>query len=235
MKGTAIITGGAKRVGREICLKLGSLGYNIAIHYNNSKYEAQELCKEIGHAEIFQADLADIKSLPKLMEEIFLRFPDTNILVNNASIFKYDGFTELSEELFDEIFNINFKAPYFLTKLFLQNLKQAGNVINMLDSHITKNNTPYIAYLLSKKSLFEFTKISAIHAGKKARVNGICPGIVLPSPDGFGEEYMAAKAQKMPLGKLGDPESIADMVAHIIASDYLTGQVFFINGGEHLI
>lgn len=185
MKKAALITGGAERIGKEIALTLADLGYNIALHYNSSQDKALQTKEEIKHkkvnCEIFRANFSDEGEISKMFKEVLKQF-DISLLINSASIFSESSLTDNNFSNFDKFFNINFKAPYMLTKLFANyylsselptNAKESGIIINILDTKIAKNKSLSFDYLLSKKALKEFTKMSAVALSPKIRVNGI--------------------------------------------------------------
>jgi NAD(P)-dependent dehydrogenase (short-subunit alcohol dehydrogenase family) len=236
-KGSILITGAAKRVGRIIALSLADEGYNIALHYNHSESEARTVQKEIQsknvECEIFQADLRDLKATKSMFEASYKAFPDLNVLINNASVFERTAFLDTNEEFFDDNLSINFKAAFFLSQYFAKICKK-GNIINISDVHVTKNTTSYFAYLLSKKAFSEFTKMAAKELAPEIMVNQICPGTIIATPNETSG-YMAEKAKKMPAQKLSNPEELARVVKFILESNSFYGQSFFLDGGESLL
>ena len=235
--GTILITGGARRIGRYICEELASEGYNIAIHYNTSSQEAKDFAlylekKYFIKAKLYQSDFYDISMAKTLIDKVTTDFSDLNALVNNASIFKRAFTKETDEELFDKHFNVNFKFPYFLTKYFASKCRD-GNVVNILDTKITLNQQAYSSYILSKKSLTDFTLMAAKEFAPNIRVNGIAPGFILP-PVGQEEYYEKLALKKVPLKKVGSPENISKSVQFLLGNDFITGQILFVDGGEHL-
>jgi len=235
-KGTALITGSARRVGRAISLHLSSLGYRIALHYNSSKREAQsvaDLLKNNGGAcEIFDCDLSNEKATTQLIKRVYTRFSDLNILINNASIFEPSDFIHEPLIAFNKHMATNLKAPYILTYEFAKHVK-TGNIINILDTSIVKNRTRYFAYLLSKKSLAELTMMSAIELAPKIRVNAVAPGFILPPAK--GKLDLKNKLKNIPLQTQGNVEQISQSIEFLINNPYLTGQIIFNDGGEHLL
>lgn len=157
---------------------------------------------------------------------------EINILINNASIFAESSLTDDNFNNIDNFFNINFKAPYILTKLFVRNYKE-GLIINILDTKISKNKSVNFDYLLSKKALKDFTEMSAVALAPNFRVNGIAPGIILP-PKGKDLEYLNNLVKRIPLKKVGSLKNITDTVKFLIFNDFITGQIFYIDGGENL-
>lgn len=233
----ALVTGAAKRLGREIALHLAREGYDIALHYRTSQAEAEKTAAEIRalgrRCEMFSADLADTKNLAPLVEKARAAFPGLSVLVNSASVFDRGNLLESDEAFYRRQFSINFDAPVFLTRAFAKAAGR-GTVVNLLDSRIAADSHPYFFYLLSKKALADFTRMAAAELGPKIRVNGVCPGYVLP-PEGWDDHYRATLEKKLPLGKTATAQDVARAAHTLIANESLTGQLLFIDGGEHLL
>ncbi len=236
MDQAVLVTGGAKRIGREIALFLAEKGYDIALHFGSSEKEAKEvsgLVAEKGRrCRLFQCDLGDMKAVSSLIPDVRRSFPDLSLLVNNASIFKRARFMETDFDLFDRHFNINFKTPFFLSRDFAR-LCKTGQIINILDTKISKTLIEYFVYTLSKKALFEFTKMAAKELGPHIRVNGIAPGLILPASD-MREKDFEKMGDHIPLQKTGNPQAIIQAVDFLIGNDFVTGETIFVDGGEHL-
>lgn len=237
MKGTALVTGGARRIGRTIALTLAEKGYDIALHYCSSENDAHAIKHEIENAgrkcSLFQGNFEDMKQVASLVTAVFELFPDCNLLINNASIFERATLTETDEQLFDRHFNINFKAPFFLSREFAKHCGE-GQIINILDSKITSKFTEYFVYTLTKKALFEFTGMAARELGPNIRVNGVCPGLIMPPP-GKDEAWLDKMGKHLPLQQRGDPESVTAAISFLTESRFVTGEWIFVDGGEHLI
>lgn len=233
---SAFITGGAKRIGRAIALALAGRGWDIALHYLTSESDAQQTAGEIRalgrRCELFPADLADMTQVRELMGQVLSAFPDCNLLVNNASIFARVNFMQTDEPHFDRNFAINFKAPVFLTQDFARNCRQ-GQVINVLDTKISRPSVNYFAYAMSKRALADFTLSAARELAPTIRVNGICPGMTL-APADKGSDYLERLSTAVPLKRPGNPGQIASAVLFLLDNDYVTGQILFIDGGEHI-
>ncbi len=236
VKGTALVTGGAKRIGKEICLTLAHMGYKVAIHYNTSKRQAQQLattiCRQGGEGYAFQCDLSNEGQTQQLVSNVHKKYAKLNLLINNASIFEPSRIKS-DVSILHHHFAINLNAPYVLTKQFAQK-RRRGHIINILDTHITQNVTHYTAYLLSKKALSELTKLSAVELAPNIRVNAISPGLVLP-PNNKGNDYLQRLARKIPLKTKGNVKQIGQSIKFLIQNTYLTGQIIFNDGGEHLL
>ena len=233
----ALITGGAQRIGQGIALMLADLGYDIALHYSHSRSQAQStalaLEKKNVRCTLFQCDLADEDSTGKLVKSAAGQFPHLNLLVNNASIFEKSKFRSQDLPLLNRHFAVNLRAPFLLSCDFFALCKR-GQIINILDTNIVKNKTSHVAYLLTKKSLADMTKLAAVEFAPQVRVNGIAPGLILP-PAEENPEYLDRMAKNIPLRRKGSIAYIAQSVRFLIENDFLTGQFIFNDGGEHLI
>ena len=233
----ALITGGAQRIGKAIALTLADRGFDIALHYNQSKGEALAVAEEIRQrgvqCELFPCDLHNESQVLLLLEKTHKKFRHLNLLVNNASIFNPSGLDRKGIQALDEHWAVNFKAPFILTEEFAR-LCGRGQIINILDTKVFKNKTEYVGYLLSKKSLAELTKLSAVALAPEIRVNGIAPGIILPPP-GKGKSYLAKRARQIPLKRAVDVHFITQSVSFLLDNEFVTGQAICVDGGEHLI
>ncbi|MFQ5441160.1 MAG: SDR family oxidoreductase [Thermodesulfobacteriota bacterium] len=231
---TALVTGGAKRIGRAISLGLASMGYDIALHY--SATDPAEIVSEIREngvqCEPFQCDLSSEKEVLGLMGRVKELLPGLCLLVNNASIFERSTIRDTEAEDFDRHLAVNFKAPYFLSRDF-QRCFGKGHIINIIDSKVIKNTSPYAAYLLSKKALKDFTFMAAKEFAPEIRVNAVAPGLILP-PAGSNRDYLEKRAETIPLLKTGKPADIFNAVRFFIENDFITGQILYIDGGESL-
>jgi NAD(P)-dependent dehydrogenase (short-subunit alcohol dehydrogenase family) len=235
---TILITGGAKRIGKALCLALADQGFHIALHYNRSKSEAEKVADQInksaGTCRLFACDLSDASQADQLIPDVLQHFPKLDILINNASIYK----TSLIQSpdataLLKEHFAVNFEAPYVLTSRFAKAC-QKGHIINLLDTHIADNTTRHAAYLLSKMALYELTKLAAVELAPHIRVNGIAPGSILP-PEKSRAGHLERLAKDIPLRKKGDVKQITQTIDFLLNTPYITGQVIFVDGGEHLV
>lgn len=232
-----LVTGGAKRIGKAICLSLSSRGYAIALHYHHSVHEAERTAKAIrqkgGTCELFPCDLSDEQQVTALIPGVLKKFSRLTVLINNASIFEPSTIKSPDLKSFDRHFTVNFKAPYILTSQFARNSRK-GHIINVLDTHITDHKTSYADYLLSKKALGELTKLSAVELAPHIRVNGIAPGLIF-APAQAGPGHLEKLAKKVPLKQKGDVSQIVRSIEFLLNNPYITGQIIFNDGGEHLI
>ncbi|NIQ12918.1 MAG: SDR family oxidoreductase [Candidatus Dadabacteria bacterium] len=236
MNQTALITGGSKRLGKAISLEVAKKGYNIALHYNSSQIDAENTKKEIKEfgvdCKTFKCDLSDINQVLKLIPKVSYEMPDLTVLVNNASIFDDIKFTDVTPDFFDKDFTINFKSPFFLTQTFAKNTKK-GQVINLLDTRVNRTTTQHFVYNLSKKSLYNFTRMAAKELAPDIRVNGICPGPILPPP-GKDEKYLTDIIKVVPLKMIGNIEVVLKAFNYLFENNFVTGECLFVDGGKHL-
>lgn len=231
----AIVTGGAHRIGKAISMSLADEGYSIVLHYGSSSDEARQTKVEIEakgvQCQLISLDLKQSNSGPALFDKVDPHM-EVKILVNSASIFEPSGFESTSEELLDLHYQINLRSPYSLLKTFI-NHYESGHIINILDTKIVHNHTRHLDYLLSKKSLHDLTLIAARECGPHFRVNGIAPGLILP-PEGEDQSYLDRKAQRLPLRQTGKTQDIQQAIHYLINNPFITGQILYIDGGEHL-
>ena len=238
MKTYALITGGSDRIGKAVAIHLAKQGYHLVLHYNSAKEKAENLQMHIESTYRVKVELLQINFLKENdFDRIFEDFKKKNItievLVNCASDFIPSSFNELGSELFDKEMTINLKIPYLLTKAFARVFGK-GNIINFVDTKVAKNKTVHLDYILSKKLLKDFTKISAVELAPNIRVNAIAPGLILP-PEGKDESYLLNLAKDIPLKTVGNLDEILKAFQFILDSYFFTGQILYIDGGEHLV
>ncbi len=228
------MTGGSKRIGADIARTLAERGLDIALHYNSTPPDSlvEEIREKGVRCSAYRADFTVSKDVTSLMEKVRGEFPGLDILINNASIFERASIKDTDEEFFQRHFDINFKAPFLLSRDFAR-VTGKGQIINIADTRVVRAGTTYAAYLLSKKALSEFTRMAAVEFAPGIRVNAIAPGLILP-PDGEGEAYMETLAAKLPLKRRGDTIDVIRAVNYVMDSEFVTGEILFIDGGEHL-
>lgn len=242
--GAALITGAAKRIGREIALNLAAKGYDIMISYHHSRQEAEKLAEKIRtecgvKCETFQCDLRDKNQVRELAHFTKKIFPRWNLLINNASIFNRSKFlTGSDDDLMDNL-NTHLISPLILTKEFAKHVEENAiddaQVVNMIDKNIVRYDTSYFYYLLSKKSLADFTKMVAVELAPKIRVNAIAPGFILnPVDNNDSYQNIESVIQKIPLQKQGDVGNIWQAMEMLLLNKFITGQILFIDGGASL-
>lgn len=238
---TAVITGGAIRIGRAITLALAESECNVFIHYNRSAapaLETQQAAQALGvRAEIFSADLQEATAVQAIMRAATATFGQVDILINNAAIFpEEDSFTGTDLALWDELFAINLRAPFLLAQAFAAQLPpdRPGCIVNVLDARVQRPYPDHFVYRLSKGGLWQMTEMLAHELAPRITVNGVALGAILPPP-GKGPEYLDNLAQeRIPLQRPGSPEVVAQNVLHLLRQDFLTGVILPLDGGEFL-
>lgn len=234
---TALITGSAKRIGKELALHLAKQSWNLALHYNTSKEDAMVLrdyLKAIYPKQVFKVFCCDLSDKPEsLIDEIHKEFGQIDLLVNNASVYSPGLIKETSSELLDEQMNINFKAPFILMRDYA-NICKKGLIVNFLDTRISKFSSDFAAYSLSKVALSHLTQMGALEFGPDIRVNGIAPGSTI-APLGADEDYLEDRAAVTPMKEPGGMQAILKSLDYILDNNNLTGQILFCDGGEQLM
>ena len=237
MRPGVLITGGAKRIGAGMAHYFVARGYDIALHYNHSADEARQLQSELiktgAACHIFKYDMADVSGMHHFMAALLDALPNCNALINNASVFERMEFLETDEALFDRQMDINFKAPFFLSQAFARRVGKGG-IINMIDSDVTKNGISHFAYMLSKKTLADFTLLAARALGPGIRVNAVCPGCILPSGQNDAS-YEEKLRQLIPLQSHASVDEVAETAYWLLQQQHITGQLIYIDGGKHVI
>lgn len=235
-KGTALITGGAVRLGKVFSTTMANAGYKLAIHYNSSSAEADataETLRKTGvDCETFAFDFSQKHEVSELIKTVRSKFPDLNVLINSASVYDQATMMETPEFILERQFRVNFQAPYLLTQAFAQQCG-SGDVINIIDNKIAFNQYQYSAYVLSKKTLAEFTRLAAVELAPDIRVNGIAPGVVLPASV-RSQDYIDWRIQGIPLKQQGGGDNIALALQYLLTNKFVCGQILFVDGGESL-
>jgi pteridine reductase len=238
MAKVALITGSAVRIGREMAFHLGEAGWNLALHYNSSLREVSILEAELKakypkqRFHSFRASLISEDATKELIPGVVNHFDRLDLLINNAAVFEPASLRNTSTEMLDRYWQINCRAPFILVHDFA-NLAEKGIIINIVDTRITKNDSGYFAYALSKKALWELTQMVAVELAPGFRVNAIAPGALLP-PAGKDSEYLEKIASKTPLRTTVKISSILKSIDYILENESMTGQLLFCDGGAHL-
>lgn len=239
MRQAALITGGARRIGRSIVERIVRSGYAVAIHCNRSTEEAETLAARIraggGRAGVVRADLADAAAVGGVIEQAVQAVGPLTLLVNSASAFEPDEVTTLEEAQWDRHFAINLRAPAFLARDFAHQLPAdaEGCIINIVDQRVWKLTPQFFSYTLTKAALFTATQTMAQALAPRIRVNAVGPGPTLAN-ERQGSEDFARQSAAVPLGHGGTPEEIADAVLFLATARSITGQMIAVDGGQHL-
>jgi len=235
----ALVTGGARRLGRALVLALADAGYAVAVHHYRSRAEAAALVAEIerrgGRAAALACDLTDEAAVADLLPRTVAALGPVGVLVNNASIFENDTAASVTRAGWEAHLAVNLRAPFVLMQQFAALLPAdaGGVVVNLLDERVW-NLTPYfVSYTLTKSALWTLTRTMALALAPRIRVNGIGPGPTLPSPRQSAEQFVE-RCRVMPLGRGTSPDEVAAALRFILAAPAMTGQMIALDGGEHL-
>jgi pteridine reductase len=236
---TALVTGGAVRVGRAISLALARHGARVVIHYHSSDREARALEEEIAaggaEAEIVRADLSTMDGVRGLVQGEGRDFGRVDILINNASLFPAERLDEVDEALWDTTLAVNLRAPFFLTQALGARMKERGwgVVVNVADLAGVQAWSAYAAHAISKAGLIHLTRVAARSLAPEVRVVAIAPGTVLP-PEDMPEEEVRRLADRAPLKRIGSADDVAEAVLYLVGADFVTGELLVIDGGRLL-
>jgi NAD(P)-dependent dehydrogenase (short-subunit alcohol dehydrogenase family) len=247
-----LVTGAAKRLGREIALEFARQGWDIAIHYGQSASDAQATIAEIQalgrKAVAFKANLASEAEIHSLFTAVITEFKSLQCLVNSASIFEYDRANSdipLSSKSLQEHMQVNLAAPILLSQLMFEYQKSwtknaskgdlsIPSVIQLLDQKLINLNPDYLSYTLSKAALLTSVEVLAVDFAPHLRVIGLAPGITLTSGDQTEAGFTKAH-QMTPLGKSSTPSDIARAAVFLASSNAITGTTLYVDVGQHLL
>lgn len=237
----ALVTGAAKRIGAVIASTLHSAGANVAIHYNRSAADADELAAHLnrrraGSAFTVAANMLDIAAVEGMAKEVVERIGTgrLDILVNNASNFYPTPIGTITLEQWDDLMGSNLKAPLFLSQALLPALRAArGVIVNIVDVHSQRPLRDHPVYGPAKAGLAMLTRSLAKDLGPDVRVNGVSPGAILWPDDGMSDALRAAIIKQTALKRTGEPEDIAAAVLFLVRdAPYVTGQIIAVDGGR---
>ncbi|HVU81591.1 MAG TPA: pteridine reductase [Rhodanobacteraceae bacterium] len=235
-----LVTGAARRIGAVIARTLHAAGYDVALHYRESRGELEALAATLearrAHSTLaLQADLADSAQLPGLVDAAVARFGRLDALVNNASMFHPTPLGEITAAQCDALFAANARAPLLLAQAAAPHLKAAhGAIVNITDIYAERPLPQHAAYGMSKAALRMATLALAQELAPEVRVNAVAPGAILWPEGKSGPDRDAALA-RIPLQRTGTPEEIANTVLWLIRdAGYVTGQTIRVDGGRVL-
>ena len=235
---TALITGGAQRIGAQITKTLHKHGFDVIIHYRHSKQAASSLMQILNQrrahsARILQAELSAVSSLQTLVKNI----ENLDVLINNASVFYPTPINKVSQQAWHQIISTNLMAPFFLSQSLAPILaKNHGCIINIVDIHSQRPLKNYAIYNISKAGIAMMTKTLAKELAPKIRVCGVAPGAILwPQNEAeLSSEQQNKMLGKIALGKQGSAKDVANTVLFLATSPYITGQIINVDGGRTL-
>jgi pteridine reductase len=244
---TALITGAARRIGRETAHALAEQGVNLVLHFNHSDGDAHQLADQLERLGIrawpLQADFRRPDDYGTLVERARELAGSVDILINNASIFPTEPFDTLTLSELSANVEVNAWVPLELSRSFAAGLDRTqgasaqnqvrGSIVNLHDTHLAGFDFEHSGYILSKHMLATLTRMLALELAPGITVNAVAPGLILPPP-GADESYLTAHARRLPLKRHGGPRDIAEAIVFLVRNDFITGQVIYVDGGRHL-
>ncbi|HEY8390712.1 MAG TPA: SDR family oxidoreductase [Clostridia bacterium] len=241
MRKTVLITGASRGIGRATAILFAQKGYNVSINYNNSHQEAQELMKYMikngFNAVAFKADVSKKEQAKDLVSQTIEHFKSLDVIVNNAGIAQSKLFTDITEQDWDNMFDVNAKGIYFILHSALPYLisQKSGKIINVSSIWGISGASCETHYSASKAAVIGLTKALAKElAPSNITVNCVCPGVIKTDMlNEYTDEDLKALSDRTPLNRLGTPEDIAKSIYFLASddSDYITGQVLTVDGG----
>ncbi len=237
---TALVTGGGVRLGRAFALALAKEGVNLIIHYNSSEGPAEEtaqIARSLGVKAIsLGANFSNLDAVEDLFPQANQHFSVVDILINNAAIYLKGTGLETDRETWEKQFQINLQAPFMLIQAFARQLPSdsKGRVLNIADAQIAKHQIDHFAYQLTKHSLAEMTRMFAKELAPRIIVNALALGIMLPLAGKEDVDLQAYAEKHVPLNQTGNPKIAAENALHLIKSDFTTGAILRVDGGQYL-
>ena len=237
----ALVTGAAKRIGAAIARRLHADGYDLALHYRNSRTEADALVAELQQnradsAVALQAELSEFDRLPELVARTVGRFGRLDALVNNASAYYATPVGTVTPDQWDALFASNARAPFFLAQAAAPHLARSGGaIVNIVDIYAERPLRGHTVYCMAKAALVMATKSLALELGPDVRVNGVAPGNILWSENPVKAETLDVVRERTALERQGEPDDIAEAVRWLLHGNrYVTGQILAVDGGRTL-
>lgn len=244
---TALVTGGAQRLGRAMVLELARRGLDVAVHYHGSQDAAEETAQDARafgiRAACFRADLLDWSQTEALIPQIGAAMGPLSVLVNNASIFEYDRIGTITRDSWDRHIGSNLRAPLQLIQAFAAQAapedrsegeaRATGLVVNIADQRVLKPTPEFTTYSLAKSALWALTRSAAQGLAPAIRVNAIGPGPTLRGARQSQAHFDAQRGATI-LERGADPEDIAAALGYLLDAKAVTGQLICVDGGQHL-
>ena len=238
-RGAALVTGGARRIGRALVVCAAEAGYDVAIHVRAVDDEAEAAAAEVRargrKAAILACDLRKEATTVALVGEAEAELGPVTLLVNSASVFEEDAFTDMNRASWDAHMETNLRSPLVLAQVFARRLPagREGLIVNLLDQRVLKPSPEFFSYSLSKAALWDATRMLAQALAPRIRVNGIGPGPTLPSVHQTQAEF-DAEVDSTLMGRAVSPAEVAAALRYLIEAPSVTGQMIAVDAGQHL-
>lgn len=234
---TVLITGGARRLGKAFALAMAQAGANVVFTYATSANEARQTLKEIEHSGVqglsLKCDLRDEKSIQQMVGQVMERFHSLDLLINNAGVFQTAKLEEITAEQWDQVFAVNVRAPFLVSKYCIPALRKGhGKIINLGSLGAEKPWTTHAHYCSSKAGLHMLTQVMAKALAPEIAVNCVAPGMIDAGGADRYPELLQRVAEQTPMKKAGTPEDVVSAVMYFAtAPHFITGQVLTVDGG----
>ena len=234
----ALVTGGARRVGKAIALALAGRGAEIVVHYNSGDAEARHTTDELRglgvRAVTLQADLADADAAQSLPQRAYEALGALDVLVNSAAMMRRTPVGDVTVADWDAMFHLNLRAPFLIAQSAAPFLRARGGVIvNIADLAAYETWPAYVPHAITKAGVVQMTRGLARALAPEIRVNAVAPGAVL-LPDEWGDDAAARLVATTPLARLGSADDVAQAVVYLCEASYVTGEVLIVDGGRHI-
>ena len=235
-----LVTGAAKRLGRAIALDLAAAGWNVAIHYNGSADDAEQVATEVRakgvRAALVRGNFAREQETAAMVPAAAKAIGPLTALINSASLFEDDDWRSATRQSWDDHMEANLRAPFLMAQMFAKQLprEEKGNIINIIDQRVLKPTPQFLSYSLSKAGLFWLTKTLAQGMGPHIRVNAVGPGPTLKNPRQSDTDFNRQRDATI-LKHGADPADICAAVRYLLTANAVTGQMLAVDGGQHLI
>jgi pteridine reductase len=235
----ALVTGGARRVGKAIALALARSGARVVITYNTSAEDAAITVAEIersgGQTTAVQCDQRDLGAIDRLFDRLRQDIARLDILINNAAIMERKPALEITPDDWSRVMDTNLRGPYFMAQRAAQWMSATGGgvIVNIADLSALHPWPSYLTHTISKSGLVAMTQGLALALAPSIRVNAVAPGMIL-KPDEWSDERWAKMIAALPLQRGGTPEDVAEAVLYCVRSDFMTGQTIVLDGGRSL-
>jgi pteridine reductase len=234
---TALVTGAGRRLGRAIAVALGARGMRVAVHYHGAEQGAQETEAQIrdvgGDAFTLRADLRERGAPRRLVTETVERLGPLDVLVNSAAVMLRTPLEDVTEDVWDEIFALNLRAPFFCAQAAARHMNDGSVIVNIADLAAFEVWTGYMAHGASKAGVVHITRALAKKLAPRVRVNAVAPGAVL-LPDDWSEADAERFIRTTPLARLGSPDDVIQAVLYLIDAEYVTGETIIVDGGRNV-
>lgn len=234
---SVLVTGGARRIGAEIARAFAAAGWHVVIHHSHSHEEAEALAASLPSAETLQADFSDPESGPAVVAALADRLDDWRVLINSASVFRFDAADGLDRAIFAEAMQVNAGAPTAIAQAFLQHARASGGrrVIQVTDQKLANPNPDFFSYTMSKHALGATIAMLAIaQADPRDRIYGLAPGAILASHDQTEDETEVSHRMNL-LGRKTGAEEVADACLFLSEGWLASGETIFVDSGQHLL